>query len=131
MAAMSVPTVAEASLLTSKEIAAFVAQGFLRFDALIPPDLCAGALAELAAGFEPTPYRAARDSRQAAWPGKPIDSLWLDSPAIGPILRLPRLSASAGVNPGTPTPSSTCARTPSTSSSFSSSTTPLAKPGEP
>ena len=78
--------------LTSKSLAAFVAHGFLRFDAAIPRDLCAAALAELAQGFEPSPYRAARDSREARWPGKPLASLWRESPAIGPVLRLPQVA---------------------------------------
>ena len=29
------------SLLTSKQVAAFVANGFLRFDALVPPEIAA------------------------------------------------------------------------------------------
>lgn len=73
-------------------MASFVANGYLRFDDIIPAALCAAALAELAAGFEPTPYKAETDSRQAAWPGKPVDSLWRESPAIGPILRLPKVA---------------------------------------
>jgi ectoine hydroxylase-related dioxygenase (phytanoyl-CoA dioxygenase family) len=73
-------------------MAAFVAHGFLRFDEIVPRELCDAALAELTAGFEPTPYRAARDSPEAAWPGQPLATLWRDSPAIGPVLQLPRVA---------------------------------------
>ena len=79
-------------LLSSKEMASFVANGFLRFDGIVPPELCGGALAELGAGLEDKAFRALRDAREAGWPGKPIDTLWSDSPAIGPILRLPRVA---------------------------------------
>ena len=83
----------EAPLLASKDLAAFVAHGHLRFDEIVPASLCAAALAELDAGFRPTPYRAAGGSAEAAWPGRPLDSLWADSDAVGPILRLPRVAA--------------------------------------
>jgi hypothetical protein len=42
--------VAEAPLLTSRQMAEFVADGCLRFDAVVPRPLCDEALAELAAG---------------------------------------------------------------------------------
>jgi len=89
---MADPPVAEGSHLTSSEVASFVAHGFLRFDELIPPALCSGALAEIASGFEPTPYGAPRDSRAGQWPGRPLAELWPDSRAIRPILLLPRVS---------------------------------------
>jgi hypothetical protein len=73
-------------------VAAFVTHGFLRFDELLPRDLCAGALAELAAGFEPTPYGAPRANREAGWPGRPLDSLWHESSAMGPIVRSPAVA---------------------------------------
>jgi hypothetical protein len=79
-------------LLSSKEMAAFVSHGFLRFDELMPRDLCAAALAELAAGFEPTPYGAPRANREAEWPGRPLDSLWQQSRAMGPLVRSPRVA---------------------------------------
>ena len=80
-------------LLSSKEVAAFVTHGFLRFDDIVPPELCASALVELGAGFQPTPHRAPRASRQAAWPGLPLDALWPDSVAIREVLRQPRVAA--------------------------------------
>jgi hypothetical protein len=79
-------------LLSTREMASFVTHGFLRFDALVPPDLCAAALAELAAGFEPTPLGAPSTSVETGWLGRPLDELWGDSTAIGPTLRLPRLA---------------------------------------
>lgn len=91
---MWVATVADGALLTSKEMATFVAQGFLRFDGVVPLSLCAAALEELAADLDGSSrYRAYRESRDAGWPGRPLDTLWTDSPAIGPIMRLPRVSA--------------------------------------
>jgi Phytanoyl-CoA dioxygenase (PhyH) len=79
-------------LLSSKDVAAFVTHGFLRFDDIVPADLCVAALAELATGFRPTPFGAAGASRQADWPGRDLDSLWHDSKAIRPVLRLPRVT---------------------------------------
>jgi Phytanoyl-CoA dioxygenase (PhyH) len=85
--------VSDAPLLSSKEIAAFVTHGFLRFDEIIPRDLCVRALAELTAGFEPTPFGAPRVNPESEWPGRPLDDLWPESPAIGPVLRLPRVAS--------------------------------------
>jgi hypothetical protein len=84
--------VPDLSLLSSKEVAAFVTHGFLRFDDIVPAMLCAGSLTELADGLNPTPFGASRANREAEWPGRPLDELWLDSPAIGPVLRLPRVA---------------------------------------
>jgi Phytanoyl-CoA dioxygenase (PhyH) len=84
--------VAEGLQLTSREMAFFVAQGYLRFDDIIPPALCRAALAELAAGFQPTPYGAAADRPESRWPGRALGELWRESPAIGPVLRLPRVA---------------------------------------
>jgi hypothetical protein len=78
--------------LSSKEVAAFVAHGFLRFDDIVPADLSAAALQELAAAAAPSPSGAPRASGEAAWPGRPLDERWRDSPAIGPVLRLPRVA---------------------------------------
>jgi hypothetical protein len=84
---------AEAPLLSSKDMAAFVTHGFLRFDEIVPQSLCAAAGAELDAGFQPSPFGAAADTPQATWPGQPLDNLWPDSEAVAPILRLPRVAA--------------------------------------
>ena len=77
-------------LLTSKQMAAFVAHGFLRFDELVPRDMAAAALDELASGAGPAAWKA--DDPHASDAGRPLDSLWTRSPAIGPVLRLPRVA---------------------------------------
>ena len=79
-------------LLSTKEVASFVTHGFLRLEAVVPPALAEAALAELAGGGLASPYRAAQAAPQARWPGRPLDELWRDSPALGPALRLPRVA---------------------------------------
>lgn len=78
-------------LLTTREVASFVTHGYLRFDELVSPALCRAALAELAEGFHPTPLGAPSNAPETGALGQPIDDLWIDSPALGPVLRLPRL----------------------------------------
>ncbi|MBB5077818.1 phytanoyl-CoA dioxygenase family protein [Nonomuraea endophytica] len=46
----------ETTLLTSVEVARFVAQGFLRLDAAVPEELNAEAIGVLSAGIPPVPY---------------------------------------------------------------------------
>src|SRR6185295_9896812 len=77
------PATLPSALLSSREVASFVANGFLRFDDIVPRDACAAALDELARG-------AAALSGAPA--GSRLDDIWRESPAIGPILRLPRLA---------------------------------------
>ena len=77
-------------LLSSKQLAAFVAHGFLRFEALVPPDMAAAALAELASGAGPAAWKEGEPQANNA--GRPLDALWKASPAIGPVLRLPRVA---------------------------------------
>jgi phytanoyl-CoA dioxygenase PhyH len=90
-APLVVPT-AERILLSSKEVATFVAHGFLRFDGIVPGPLCEAALVELASGGPSSPYGASAASPEARWPGRPLHELWRDSPALGPVLRLPRVA---------------------------------------
>ena len=55
-------------LLDSKQVASFVARGFLRFDEIVPQPLCAEALAEIAAGTRPSSYQAKRgEDRSHLW----------------------------------------------------------------
>lgn len=70
--------------LTSREMARFVRDGFLRFDDLVPRDLCAAALAEIAGGNHHARTQA----------GAPFRELWTapDS-ALGQVFRLPRVTA--------------------------------------
>jgi Phytanoyl-CoA dioxygenase (PhyH) len=65
--------VAEAPLLTSRQMAEFVADGCLRFDAVVPRPLCDEALAELAARGGPPRFG--------------------DSPALASLLELPVVAA--------------------------------------
>jgi len=78
------------ALLTSRQMAAFVAHGFLRFDEIVPPDMAAAALDELSAGTEHAAWKA--DDPRANDAGRPLAKLWTRSPAIGPVLRLPRVA---------------------------------------
>ena len=128
-------------------MAAFVADGFLRFDGIVPPAECAAVLAELAGGGPPSPFGAAPGSDAAAWPGQPLSALFGASPAVAAMLRLPavagiiesllgpgphlrsslharhRARRSAGASRGTPTPSWTRDAARSISSCSSSRTT--------
>jgi hypothetical protein len=82
-------------LLSTAEVASFVTHGFLRFDALVPAELCAAALAELNAGFHPTPLGAPADAPETRWLGRSLDDLpelWPGSRGIVPVLRSPRLA---------------------------------------
>ena len=127
-------------------MAAFVADGFLRFDGIVPRAPSAAVLAELAGGGPPSPFGAAPGSDAAAWPGQPLAALFGASPAVAAMLRLPAVAGviesllgpdpiydhhythviaprSAGASPGTPTPSWTRDAARSTSSCSSSPTT--------
>src|SRR3954462_11685112 len=66
------------ALLTSKQVAAFVADGALRFDAVISPALCEAALAALVGGLPPA--TTLPDLRAAA-------------PALAAVLDLPPVAA--------------------------------------
>jgi ectoine hydroxylase-related dioxygenase (phytanoyl-CoA dioxygenase family) len=83
---------AETPRLTTRQMAAFVADGCLRFDGIVPRALCDAAQAELEAGFAPSPFGAAPGSEAAGWPGRPLASLFTASPAVGPVLRLPAVA---------------------------------------
>ena len=65
-------------LLNSKHMAKFVADGFLRFDELVPEELNRAACAEMEAG----------GIRGKA--GEPLDEMWRDA-AIGQVVRLPAI----------------------------------------
>jgi hypothetical protein len=77
--------------LTSAEMAGFVANGYLRFDAVVPADLCAAMLAELEKGFTPSAFNARLDSEEARRPGGPLDTVWAPETTFGRVLALPRL----------------------------------------
>ena len=66
------------NLLTTKQMAKFVADGFLRFDDVVPAELNERALAEMEAGIERPPT------------GDPLQGMW-EGTAIGDIVRLPKI----------------------------------------
>ena len=71
--------------LTSREMARFVRDGFLRFDDLVPRDLSAAATAEIESGSH------ARDRGKG---GAPFREIWTDpESALGQVFRLPRVAA--------------------------------------
>jgi hypothetical protein len=78
-----------AGRLTSVDVATFVADGALRFDAIVPRALSDAALAELANGGPPSPFGAPPGSPAAAWPGQPLAGLFHDWPALAAVLDLP------------------------------------------
>lgn len=67
-------------LLDSKQVATFVARGFLRFDELVPEELNQAAMAEIDAG-----------SIEAAAAGTPLSECYPDPSTIGKILRMPEI----------------------------------------
>jgi len=79
-------------LLDSKQVASFVARGFLRFDEIVPRELCEEALAEIAAGARPSHYQAKRGEPASRWPGQPLDDVWPDSVGLAAIVRSPAIA---------------------------------------
>jgi len=67
-------------LLNSKQVASFVARGFLRFDELVAPELNAAVMAEIDAG-----------SIKAAAAGTPLSECYPAPSAIGRMLNLPEI----------------------------------------
>jgi hypothetical protein len=86
---MSTAGVPASPLLGSTQIATFVARGFLRFDEIVPRDLCAAALAEIEAGALPSSFQARRAEAAARWPGRSFHTVWQQSQGMGAIVRLP------------------------------------------
>jgi hypothetical protein len=84
--------VGDSPLLDSKQVAAFVADGYLRFDGIVPAPICAAVLDELAAGGAPSPFGAPPDSPVRAWPGRPLGGLFRDWPALTSLLELPAVA---------------------------------------
>jgi len=79
-------------LLDSKQVATFVARGFLRFDEIVPRTLCEEALAEIAAGARPSHYQAKRGEPASRWPGQPLDEVWPDSVGLAAIVHSPAIA---------------------------------------
>lgn len=79
--------------LDSKQVASFVARGFLRFDAIVPRALCDEALAEIAAGSRPSGFQAETAGTAAArWPGQPLGAVWPDGRGVAAVLQLPEIT---------------------------------------
>jgi hypothetical protein len=76
-------------LLDSKQMASFVARGFLRFDAIVPRALADQTLAEIAAGTRPSSFQAKRGEPASLWAGRPLDEIWPDSAGLAAVLRYP------------------------------------------
>src|SRR5690349_12511872 len=68
-------------LLTTSQMAEFAANGFLRFDQIVPQELNEAVLAEIASKKFPT---------GGGYRGVPLDSMWPDL-AIGKMLHLPQV----------------------------------------
>ena len=66
-------------LLTSKQVAQFVASGYLCLDNMVPKDLCAVCLEEMA------DYRSYLDV------GTPFEETWPKDTALGQAFRLPKV----------------------------------------
>ena len=66
-------------LLTSKQMAQFVASGYLRLDDMVPKDLCAACLEEMA------------DHRGYLDVGTPFEETWPKDTALGQAFRLPKV----------------------------------------
>jgi hypothetical protein len=84
--------VADAALLTSKQVAGFVADGYLRFDGLVPPAVSAAVLQALSAGGPPSSFGAPPASPARGWPGQPLASRFRDWPALASLLELPAVA---------------------------------------
>ncbi|HEY4394447.1 MAG TPA: phytanoyl-CoA dioxygenase family protein [Polyangia bacterium] len=83
----------ETPLLDSRQLAVFVADGYLRFDAIVPQALCDGVLRELAAGGPPSAFGAPPDGSARTGAGRPLAGLFHEWPAIASLLELPAVAA--------------------------------------
>lgn len=69
-------------LLTSKQMAAFVADGYLRFDQIVPDEINRAAMKE----YEDKPW-----PHGGGYVGEPLSKHWIGSPGIGAMLKLPKV----------------------------------------
>lgn len=83
---------AAAPLLTSRQVAGFVADGFLRFDGIVPRSICDAVLAELGRGGPRSPFGAEPGSAAGAWPGRPLDGVFRDWPGLQAVVGLPEVA---------------------------------------
>jgi len=69
------------TLLTTRRMARFAAEGYLRFDEIVPAEINEAALAEMAAS----------NLMQRAGAGTPMDRVWAESRGVGEVFRLPQV----------------------------------------
>ena len=67
-------------LLSSKQMAQFVASGFLKFDEMIPKELCEACLVEM------------KENRGYLDVGTPFEKTWPIGTALGDTFRLPQVA---------------------------------------
>lgn len=84
-------TANDAIRLSAFEMAAFVARGCLRLDAVVPGELCRAMLSEFESGFTPTAFGAKLGTEPASWPGRPLETIWRPETTFGRVLALPRV----------------------------------------
>ncbi len=78
-----------AHLLTSAQVAHFVARGFLRLDGIVPHPLCAETLREMEADARPGAFAARRGERKPPLAGRPVDEVWPAGGGSAAVMRLP------------------------------------------
>jgi len=90
-AAAASSSIAARPLLTSAQMAHFVARGFLRFDGIVPHPLCAEALREIENNARPGSYGVKHGDARARLAGQPLDDVWNDPGGIAAVMRLPAI----------------------------------------
>src|SRR5687768_9924156 len=75
-------------LLSTKQMARFVADGHLVFEGLVPDELNQAAIREIAEHGDPAGW-----TRAMCHPRTAFDEMWTDSPGIGRVFRLPEVRA--------------------------------------
>lgn len=86
---MTTPTSDRTNLLSTKDMARFVARGFLRFDELVPKELNERAISELA--LLTRDRWAPQGKVKPPATGTPFDQCYPPPSVIGEVLRLPRI----------------------------------------
>ncbi len=77
------------NLLTTQQMALFVARGFLRFDALVPESINDTVLAAIEAGGEQDGLLIQDSEVHSYSPGTPLSECYVDQPALRQLLDLP------------------------------------------
>lgn len=77
---MAENTIAKSDLLTTKQVAEFVARGFLRFDEMVPDEINKAVMAEFDAG-----------TTKSSPAGTPLSECYPEPSAVGEMLRMPKM----------------------------------------